>query len=150
MTRYRCGAVVLLALGCGSGVLSYAQSGSGSSGTLRGSVLDPSGAAIKSATVEIQNPVAHYRRSTLTDGQGRFEFDNIPFNNYHASAVAAGFKSIEQDVDVRSPLPIALKISLELGTSTESVTVTAAADLVENDPTSHTDVDRGLFDIASS
>jgi hypothetical protein len=138
--------VVLLALGCGFGGLSYAQSSSGSSGTIRGSVLDPSGAAIKNAMVEIQNPVAHYRRSAVTDSQGTFEFDNLPYNNYHASAVAAGFKSIEQDVDVRSPLPIALKISLELGTSTESVTVTAAADLVENDPTSHTDVDRGLFD----
>jgi len=146
VTRYVRSVVAMLALGFGLGVMSYGQSSSGSSGTLRGSVLDPSGAAIKSATVEIQNPVAHYRRSTLTDSQGRFEFDNIPYNNYHASAVAAGFQSIEQDVDVRSPIPVELKVSLAIGTSTESVTVTAAADLVENDPTSHTDVDRGLFE----
>ncbi|MGD0049339.1 MAG: carboxypeptidase regulatory-like domain-containing protein [Bryobacteraceae bacterium] len=146
MTRRVRSVVAVLAFGFGLGVLCYGQSSSGSSGTLRGSVLDPSGAAIKSATVEIQNPVAHYRRSTLTDSQGRFEFDNIPYNNYHASAVAAGFRSIEQDVDVRSPIPVELKVSLTIGTSTESVTVTAAADLVENDPTSHTDVDRGLFE----
>jgi hypothetical protein len=135
-----------LALGLGFGFLACAQSSSGTSGTVRGSVLDPSGAAIKGASVEIQNPVAHYRRSTITDGQGTFEFDNIPYNNYHASAVATGFQSIEQDVDVRSPIPVQLKISLKIGTSTENVTVTAAADLVENDPTAHTDVDRGMFD----
>ena len=64
----------------GAGVLSYAQS---SSGTIRGTVLDPSGAAVTSATVEIQNPVSQYNRSTQTDGQGNFEFDNIPYNPYH-------------------------------------------------------------------
>jgi hypothetical protein len=37
-------------------------------------------------------------------------------------------------------------MTLKLGTSTENVTVVAAADLVENDPSSHTDVDRALFD----
>jgi hypothetical protein len=146
VTGYLRGVVALLALGSASGALSYAQSSSGSSGTVRGSVLDPSGASIKGAAVEIQNPVAHYRRSTMTDGQGNFEFNNIPYNNYHASAVATGFESVEQDLDVRSSIPVQLKISLKIGTSTENVTVTAAADLVENDPTSHTDVDRGLFD----
>jgi hypothetical protein len=75
-----------LALGLGFGFLACAQSSSGTSGTVRGSVLDPSGAAIKGASVEIQNPVAHYRRSTITDGQGTFEFDNIPYNPYHISA----------------------------------------------------------------
>jgi len=136
----------LLALGIGLSHHTYAQSSSGSSGTVRGSVLDPSGAAIQGAAVEIQNPVAHYRRNTVTDRLGNFEFDNLPYNNYHASAVASGFQSSEEDVDVRSSIPIALKFNLRIGTATENVTVTAAADLVENDPTSHTDVDRGLFD----
>ena len=117
-----------------------------SAGTIRGSVLDPSGAAIKGATVQIQNPVSHYSQSTQTDGQGNFEFANIPYNPYHASAAAPGFQGAEQDVDVRSPIPVELKISLAIGTSTESVTVVAAGDLIETDSTSHTDVDRELFD----
>jgi hypothetical protein len=60
--------------------------------------------------------------------------------------VAPGFASAEQDVEVRSPIAFELKFSLKIGTSTESVTVVAAGDLVETDSTSHTDVDRGLFD----
>ena len=72
-----------------------------SAGTIRGSVLDPSGAAIKGATVQIQNPVSRYNQSTRTDDQGNFVFANIPYNPYHVSAVAPGFESAEQDADVR-------------------------------------------------
>ena len=127
-------------------VQAFAQSTGGNSGTIRGSVLDPTGKAIPKATVQIQNPVSHYSQITQTDDQGNFQFANIPYNPYHTSAVAAGFQSAEQDVDVRSPIPLEVKISLKIGTSSESVTVVAAGDLIETDPTSHTDVDRGLFD----
>ncbi len=108
--------------------------------------MDPTGKAIPKATVQIQNPVSHYSQITQTDDQGNFQFANIPYNPYHTSAVAAGFQSAEQDVDVRSPIPLEVKISLKIGTSSESVTVVAAGDLIETDPTSHTDIDRGLFD----
>ena len=55
------------------------------------------------ATVEIENPVSHYNQSAKTDSQGNFEFDNVPFNNYHLSASAKGFQDGGQDVNVRSP-----------------------------------------------
>jgi hypothetical protein len=115
-------------------------------GTIRGSVLDPSGAAIKGATVQVQNPVSRYSQTTQTGSQGDFVFANIPYNPYHLSAVAAGFQSAEQDADVRSPVAVEVKISLRIGTSSESVTVTTGGDLVETDPSTHTDVDRELFD----
>jgi hypothetical protein len=127
-------------------VLSYAQSGSGTAGTVRGSVLDPSGAAVMNATVEIQNPVSHYSQTATTDSQGNFEFDNLPFNNYHVSATTPGFQNGAQDADVRSPVPVEAKISLKIGTQSTAVTVEAAQDLLENDSTTHTDIDRGLFD----
>jgi hypothetical protein len=127
-------------------VLSFAQAISAGSGTVRGSVLDPTGSAIPGATVEIQNPVSHYDKTTKTDAQGNFELDNVPYNNYHVSATAAGFQGGEQDVNVRSPLPVEAKIPLKLGVANESVTVTTGGDLVETDPSTHTDVDRDLFD----
>ena len=128
-----------------AGSLCLAQSG-GNAGTIRGTVLDPSGAVIAGAAVTIQNPVSHYARAAQTDSQGKFELGNIPFNNYHASITAAGFASAAQDVDVRSPVAVDLKITLAVGQETQSVTVEAAADLLEGDSTAHTDVDRGLFD----
>ncbi|HEY1756978.1 MAG TPA: carboxypeptidase regulatory-like domain-containing protein [Bryobacteraceae bacterium] len=124
-----------------------AQSTSANSGTIRGSVVDPSGAAIKRATVEVQNPVSHYTQTAITDDQGKFELDNIPYNSYHVTVTAAGFQNATQDVDVRSAVPMALAaIGLKIGAQNTTVVVEAGQDLIESDPTTHTDVDRALFD----
>jgi len=131
---------------CFTAALSFAQSTSGNSGTIRGSILDPTGAAIVGAAVEISNPVSHYDRQTVTDGQGRFEFDNLPFNNYHVAAAAAGFQGNVQDVAVRTPVPLDMKFSMQLGAASTTMNVEAAGDLIETVPTTHTDIDRGLFD----
>jgi hypothetical protein len=138
--------LVFLALCVALPFAAYAQSSSASSGTVRGTVLDPSGAAVMGATVEIQNPVSRYDKSIQTGSQGNFEFDNVPYNNYHLSASANGFQGGEQDINVRSPLPVEAKIPLTLGAANQSVTVTTGTDLVETDTTTHTDIDRGLFD----
>src|ERR1035441_7396887 len=136
-----------LALGsvfCFTAVLCFAQSTSVNSGTIQGSVLDPSGAAVVGASVEISNPVSHYDRNAVTDGQGKFELDNVPFNNYHVSVTAPGFQTNMQDVSVRTAVPFELKASLQLGTSSTTVNVEAAGDLIETVPATHTDVDRAL------
>ena len=109
------------------------------------SLPEPSGAAIKGATVEIHNPVCEYNPTTQTDDQGNFQFTNIPSNKYHLTASASGFQTIAQDVDVRSPVPLDLRISLKIGTSTTTVNVESGADLVKTEPSTHTDIDRGLF-----
>src|SRR5579884_2717917 len=122
----------------------YAQSVSGS-GTIRGTLIDPSGAAIKGGIVEIENPVSGYSRTVITDAHGNFEFPNIPFNNYHLTAEATGFQNATGDVDIRSVVPMEMKITLKLGIATTTVNVEAGSDLVETDTATHTDVDRGLF-----
>src|ERR1039457_3847241 len=127
--------------------LIHAQSSSGTSGTVRGWVLDPSGAAIPGAMVDIQNPVSHYSRNTVTDSQGKFEFDNVPFSPYRVSGKAPSFQAGGQDVDLRSPIPVEIKLSLQIGTAAQSVAVSAQAEaLLEVDPIAHTDMDRDLFD----
>ena len=73
-------------------------------------------------------------------------FSNVPFNPYHLSVISAGFAPYAQDVEVRSVVPLDIKISLKVAGSSETVTVEAGGDLVENDPTFHTDVDKNLFD----
>ena len=115
--------------------------------SLSGVVADPSGAVVPGATVEIHNPVSQFNRSTTTDSAGRFSFPNVPFNPYHLSVNVTGFAAYSQDVDVRSAVPLSLKITLQIAGSAENVTVQGeAGDLLENDPTFHTDVDRSLFD----
>src|ERR1022692_2062322 len=122
-----------------------AQSG-GTSASISGTVMDPAGAVVPNATVEIHNPVSGYERATTTDSNGKFSFPNIPFNPYHLSVLGKGFNAYSQDIDVRSVVPLSLSIGLTVGTSSETITVEGGADLVENDPIAHTDVDRALFD----
>jgi len=119
----------------------------GNSGSINGTVVDSTGAVVPNATVEIRNPVSGFDRSTTTDNSGKFEFTNIPFNPYHLTATAPGFAAYAQDVEPRSSVPVNLAIKLQVATSTEQVTVAAeGGDLIENDPTFHTDVDKNLFD----
>ncbi len=122
----------------------YAQSGS--STTVNGTVVDPTGAVVASATVEIHNPVSAFDRSETSDSSGNFSFPNVPFNPYHLSVSAKGFAPYAQDIDVRSIVPIKVGITLKVAGSSDTVTVESGGDLLENDPTFHTDVDRGLFD----
>src|ERR1700720_4789106 len=125
------------------GLHAYAQSGGSS---ISGTVVDPSGAVVPNATVEIHNPVSAFDRSTTTDSLGNFSFPNVPFNPYHLTVTATGFDQKAQDVDIRSAVPLNVKIGLTVAGSSSIVSVEAGADLVENDPTGHTDVDRKLFD----
>jgi hypothetical protein len=122
-----------------------AQSGGTSSG-ISGTVLDPSGAVVANATVEIHNAVSGFDRTTTTDSSGRFSFPNVPFNPYHMTVTAPGFTQTAQDVEIRSALGMNVKVNLTVASSSDTVTVEAGSDLVENDPIGHTDVDRGLFD----
>ncbi len=53
------------------------------SGSIQGTTVDPSGAAVPNATVNIHNPVSGYDQSVQTDSQGQFSFSNVPLNSYH-------------------------------------------------------------------
>lgn len=120
---------------------------SGSSGTIQGVVTDPTNAVIAGATIEIHNPVSGYERTATTDGAGKFSISNVPFNPYHLTVTGKGFAPYSHDVDVRSVVPVNLAVGLKITSSTETVLVEGGgADLVENDTTFHTDVDRNLFD----
>ncbi|HZR58558.1 MAG TPA: TonB-dependent receptor [Terriglobales bacterium] len=116
-----------------------------SSGTIEGTVTDPSGAVVPNAHVEIHNPVSGFNRSAITDSAGRFSFPNVPYNPYHLSVTAEGFSSTAQDVEVRSGVPVEVTTSLKVAAEGNTITVEGGGDLVENDPTFHTDVDRDLF-----
>lgn len=122
----------------------YAQSGSSSS--VIGAVLDPSGAVVPNATVTIRNPVSAFERTTTTDAAGKFAIPNVPFNPYHLTVTSQGFDPYAEDIEVRSVVPVSLNLNLKVKGSSEVVTVEAEGDLIENDPHFHTDVDRALFD----
>lgn len=119
----------------------------GSSGTVRGAVFDPSGAVFSGAEVRLQNSVSGFQRTTTTDDSGRFEFSNVPFNPYRLSVSSEGFQTVEREVTIRTSVPIDLKLTLEIQTASNEVTVEAVGTgLVESTPVAHTDLDSSLIE----
>ncbi len=122
-----------------------ASAQTGNAGPVHGTVTDQSGAVIPNATVHLTNSSSGLDRTAVTDATGQFIFANTPFNPYNITVTATGFASLSQSIEIRSVVGITLKLPLQIAGADQTVTVEATGDLVENDPTFHTDVDRDLF-----
>jgi Carboxypeptidase regulatory-like domain len=115
-------------------------------GTVTGVVVDPDGAVVPNALVTISNPITGYRRTANTDASGTFQFADVPPNNYQLSVTANGFSTATDTLTVRTSVPINLRVPLTISTATATVTVaSSASDVIENVPTTHTDVDQSLI-----
>ncbi len=118
----------------------------GNAGTIEGTVTDQTGASVPDAKVTIKNGVSGYSQSATSGTDGTFRLTNIPPNPYHLEVTAAGFNASEQDVSVRNAIPLQVKAKLAVAGGQTSVTVEATgADILENDPSAHIDVDRSLI-----
>jgi hypothetical protein len=122
-----------------------ASAQSGNAGTIRGAVTDPSGAVIPNATLHLTDKVSGFNRSTISDATGQFTFSNVPFNPYTIDVSAKGFAALSQSVEIRSSVGITVNLVLQIAGASQTVTVESGGDLIENDSTFHTDVDRDEF-----
>ncbi len=107
----------------------------GVSGRIVGTVLDSSGAAIANANVTVTNQDTGISASTVTDARGDYQANNLPPGNYQVEVAASGMqtvisKGIVVTVDNTTPVPVTLRV----GATNQSVTVTATSALI--DPTS--------------
>ena len=103
------------------------------SGTISGSVKDPSGAVVANATVTATEPDKGVTRTVATGTAGDFVFANMPPGNYTISVELKGFKKFEKsDVILNVADHVdAGEVVLQVGTATESVTVTAEAGQIQ-------------------
>jgi hypothetical protein len=108
-------------------------------------VTDASGAAIAGAVVEVSNPITTFKQSTQTDATGTFRIIGVPPNTYHVKVSAPGFDDFQQDVAVRTAVPINLKVPMTVSGGTTSVTVEGDNDVLENVPYQHNDVDQAMM-----
>jgi hypothetical protein len=141
--RWRRTATAQLALVLVVGLtLGASAQGLGGAGTVEATVKDPSSAVVVGATAIILNPVTGFTLTAQSDSRGRFAFHNLPPNPYHLVVTASGFQTFEEDIEVRSSVPMALTVPLRIATASETVNVTAPNPLVESTPTAHTDLDQ--------
>jgi hypothetical protein len=116
-------------------------------GTLTGSVSDSSGAVIPNAPIEVRNVLTGFHTSTSSDSTGQFRVPNLAYGNYHLTISVSGFQPFSDDVPVQSPVVISRNYKLQISTANTTVTVEASTnDIIEKDPSAHTDIDRSLTD----
>lgn len=145
MTGVWQGRLVLLASLVASIATTAVAQGLGGAGSVQGVVKDTTGGVLPGASVAISNAVTGFTREDVTDAQGAFAFRNLPPNRYQVRISLQGFGMVDKDVDVRTSVPIDLGgVVLAAATST-TVEVVGHGDLVERDPTAHTDVDQSLI-----
>jgi hypothetical protein len=112
----------------------------GNGGTVQGMIVDPTGAVVPGADVTLSNAVTNYNQSVKSGTDGTFRFGNVPMNSYRLQVAAPGFQPYTQDVAIRTQVPIQIKASLVLAGESQTINVSASAEVLENVPAEHTDV----------
>jgi len=111
-------------------------------GSIVGNVKDASGAAVPQAVVTITNKETNQSREGTTDSTGDYTFLDVQTGTYAIKVSKTGFKTYERTtVTVTLNTTTRLDATLEVGSVTESVTVTAEAAALQTDTSEvHADV----------
>jgi hypothetical protein len=113
-------------------VFSTCEGWAQTTGTIRGSVTDPSGALVPGASVTAAQSDTHVTRTVTTNDSGDYEFPALPVGRYTVSVQAPGFKLARHtEIDVRLGHVTAVDVKLELGPVAQVVSAEAAAPLIE-------------------
>ncbi len=102
-------------------------------GTLEGTVLDPSGGAVANATVRVTNNATSETKELKTDAGGHYVQPLLNPGSYTVQVEAAGFRPAKQEnVKVDVSQTYAVDFSLQVGTITESIQVEATTPPLDN------------------
>jgi hypothetical protein len=124
--------VLMVCCGIVSAVPSVAQT---TSGTILGIVTDNSGAAVPGANVTLTNVDTEVKNTATSDGNGAYQFVNMPPGNYTVDIEKTGFahqRSGPAALEVQGSLKI--DATLQVGDVAQTVTVNTTVPIVETQP----------------
>lgn len=108
-------------------------SGQQITGSIRGSVSDPSAAIVQGATVTAKHTETGLIRTSVTDRQGEYVLVELPIGHYQLEVRAPGFqKYLQQGISLDVNETATVSIHLKLGAETQQVEVSADAALVQS------------------
>src|SRR5438270_11096685 len=97
-------------------------------GVIQGTTLDPSGALVSGASVEVKNPATNFTRTSSTGADGRFTFLALPPGTYQVKASKSGFSTLlQKEVEVTVGQSVNLNFPMKVSSTSEVVTVTATS-----------------------
>ena len=104
------------------------------SGTISGTVTDPSGALISSAQVTITNTATGDIRTVTTGSSGEFQVLELPIGTYQVRVRQTGFREfVANGVEIHVDSTAVVNAALQLGNTSEQVTVEASTIQVQTD-----------------
>jgi hypothetical protein len=102
--------------------------------TVLGSVVDTSGAVVPGATVTLKNAHTGITATTVTDGEGNYQFLNVRIGTYSVRAELQGFAAaVAENVSVTVNARQRVDLAMKVGDVGETVVVTGAAKLLESE-----------------
>jgi Carboxypeptidase regulatory-like domain len=105
-------------------------------GRIRGTVTDPSGGAVATATVTLINEATHSTRQVQSGENGEYIFIEVPVGTYEIDATIQGFKKyVRKGIPLDLNQVITVDIPLQIGAATESIEVTGAPPVVDTSST---------------
>ena len=111
--------------------------------TIYGRVEDPSGAVIPGASVDVVNEATGITKTATTNDRGEFAIPYVPVGPYAITVGSEGFSTYEQTgINLTSGQKVDLTFVLEVGATTETVSVTAEAPLL-NTTSAEQDINLG-------
>lgn len=103
-------------------------------GTITGTVSDTSGSLIPNVAVTAVNPETGTEFKTQTTDTGNYTIPSVPAGVYNISVEIAGFRRYEQQgVRVQVAQVSRVDVAMQVGTTTESIVVTADAPLLRTE-----------------
>jgi hypothetical protein len=94
-------------------------------GTIRGTVTDPSKAVVPNATVTVKNKGTGAERKVTTSSTGEFQIPTLPPGEYEVKVTASGFKTGQSDLTLQVGESVTADFDLQVGQASETVVVTA-------------------------
>ena len=96
-------------------------------GTISGVVHDESGAVIRNAAVIVRNKATGIERKLASDEDGAFAAAALPAGDYEVTAQVTGFRTLLREVTVATGSTVKVEMRMEVGQTSELVTVQATA-----------------------
>jgi hypothetical protein len=102
-------------------------------GSIRGTVSDPSGAVVEGATVSAKQNETGLTRTTTTDDAGAYLLLELPVGHYQLQIEHNNFQTyLQQGITLDVNETATVSVSLKVGAGNERVEVNANADLIES------------------
>ncbi len=103
-------------------------------GTITGTVTDPSGAAIPSATITATNLATGISTGTASSSSGNYTIPLLQMGTYQVTAERSGFKKfVAPHVVLEVGQTVTVNIHMEVGAVTQTIEVSGAASLLQRD-----------------